>query len=238
MISFKGRHTPQAVILQCVRWYCAYALSYRNIEKMMAERGLTIDHSTLNRWMIKYAPQLEKAFHQKKKCPGNRWRLDETYLKVKGQWKYYYRAVDKQGNTIDFLLSAKRDTKAALRYLTKAIGRNIKPGLIPQGTLSAFGIHLVNIDKSGANTAGIKQFNLDNNRRIKIRQCKYLNNIIEQDHRRVKRLTRPMLGFKCFNSARSTLVGIELMAMLKKSQMKKNLAGTLSPAEQFYALAG
>lgn len=224
MISFKGRHTPKAIILQCVRWYCAYSLSYRNIEEMMAERGLSIDHSTLNRWVVHYAPKLEKAFHNKKKKPGNRWRMDETYVRVKGEWKYYYRAVDKQGNTIDFLLTAKRDAKAAKRFFDKAIGRNGKPSL-------------VNIDKSGANKAAIKQFNHSSNKRIKIRQCKYLNNAIEQDHRRIKRLTRPMLGFKSFSSAQQTLAGIELVAMLKKGQMKKNCSGALSPSEQFYALA-
>jgi putative transposase len=191
---------------------------------MMNERGLTIDHSTLNRWVVHYAPQLEKAFHEKKKKPGNRWRMDETYIKVKGEWKYYYRAVDKQGNTIDFLLTAKRDAKAAKRFFDKAIGRNGKPSL-------------VNIDKSGANKAAIKQFNHNNNKRIKVRQCKYLNNIVEQDHRRVKRLTRPMLSFKSFISAQQTLAGIELVAMLKKGQMKKNCSGALSPSEQFYALA-
>ena len=106
-------------------------------------------------------------------------RLDETYIKVKGQWKYFYRAVDKQGNTIDFLLTAKRDKKAALRFLTNAIARNGKPGLI-------------NIDKSGANNAGIAAYNKENNTRIKIRQCKYLNNIVEQDHRFIKRITRPI----------------------------------------------
>ena len=150
--------------------------------------------------------------------------MDETYLKVRGLWRYYYRAVDKEGNTIDFLLTAKRDTKAALRFFNKAIGRNGKPGLI-------------NIDKSGANKAGINQFNNENNRRVKIRQCKYLNNIVEQDHRRIKRITRPMLGFNNFHSARATLIGIELMAMINKGQMKKNIVGSLSPAEQFYALA-
>ena len=190
----------------------------------MAERGIKVDHSTLNRWVIFYAPLLEKAFHKKKKRPGDRWRLDETYIKVKGEWKYYYRAVDKQGNTIDFLLTAKRDAKAALRYLTKAINRNGKPGL-------------VNIDKSGSNKAAINQFNKDNNKRIKVRQCKYLNNIVEQDHRRIKRLTRPMLGFKNFHSAQSTLAGFELVAMIKKGQMKKNISRDLSCAEQFYALA-
>ena len=224
MITFNGRHTPKEVILQCVRWYCAYPLSYRNVEEMMAERGVIIDHSTLNRWVIHYAPMLEKAFHNKKRKPGDRWRLDETYIKVKGEWKYYYRAVDKQGDTIDFLLTAKRDKKAALRFITKAIGRNGKPGLI-------------NIDKSGANKAGIKGYNSDNCRRVKIRQCKYLNNVIEQDHRRIKRITRSMLGFKNFYSAQATLSGIELVAMIKKAQMKKNISGVLSPAEQFYALA-
>ncbi len=150
--------------------------------------------------------------------------MDETYIKVKGEWKYYYRAVDKQGNTIDFLLTAKRDKAAALRYFTKAIERNGKPGL-------------VNIDKSGSNKAALTQFNEDNNKRVKVRQCKYLNNIIEQDHRRIKRLTRPMLGFKNFNSAQSTLAGIELVAMIKKGQMKKNISRNLSFADQFYALA-
>ena len=150
--------------------------------------------------------------------------MDETYIKVKGEWKYYYRAIDKQGNTIDFLLTAKRDKAAALRYFTKAIERNGKPGL-------------VNIDKSGSNKAALTQFNEDNNKRVKVRQCKYLNNIIEQDNRRIKRLTRPMLGFKNFNSAQSTLAGIELVAMIKKGQMKKNISRNFSFADQFYALA-
>jgi len=102
MISFKGRHTPKSIILQCVRWYCAYSLSYRNIEAMMAERGIKVEHSTPNRWVVHYAQKLENAFHKKKKLLGDRWLLDETYIKVKGEWKCYYRAVDKQGNTIDF----------------------------------------------------------------------------------------------------------------------------------------
>lgn len=224
MISFKSRHFPQEIILQCVRWYCAYALSYRNIEEMMAERGIDVDHSTLNRWVIFYAPKLEKAFQKKKRLPGNRWRLDETYIKVKGQWKYYYRAVDKQGNTVDFLLTARRDKKAAQRFFAKAVKHNGKPSL-------------VNIDKSGANKSGIKQFNQDNNKRVKIRQCKYLNNIIEQDHRRIKRLSRSMLGFKNFHCAQKTLAGIEVVAMIKKGQMKKTMSNGLSCAEQFYALA-
>ena len=224
MISFKGRHFQQEMILQCVRWYLAYSLSYRNIEEIMKERGFEVDHSTIQRWVVHYAPKLERAFQSKKKRVGDRWRLDETYIKVNGQWKYFYRAVDKQGNTIDFLLTAKRDKKAALRFLKKAIGRNGKPGLI-------------NIDKSSANTVAIKQYNQDNNKRIKIRQCKYLNNIVEQDHRKVKRITGPMMGFKNFDAAQKTLAGIELMAMIKKGQMKTTKGDDRSPAELFYALA-
>ena len=206
MISFKGRHHQQDMILQCVRWYVAYGLSYRDLEELMQERG--------------YAPRIEKAFRSNKKRTGVRWRLDETYVKIKGVWKYFYRAVDKHGDTVDFLLTAKRDTKAVRRFLTKAIGANGKPSLI-------------NIDKSGANTAAIKQYNSDENKRIKIRQCKYLNNIVEQDHRFIKRRIRPMLGFKSFWSARATLAGIEVWRMLKKGQNKSSL-----PAwQQFYSLA-
>ncbi len=119
-ISFKGRHFQHDMILQSVRWYLAYALSYRDIEELMQERGFSVDHSTINRWVLHYSPQLDAAFRRKKKRVGKRWRMDETYVKVKGQWKYYYRAIDKQGQTIDFLLTASRDTKAALRFLKKA----------------------------------------------------------------------------------------------------------------------
>ena len=167
-----------------------------------------------------YAHRNEKAFRKNKKRAGHRWRLDETYIRIKGKWKYLYRAVDKKGNTIDFLLTAKRDKRAALRFLNKAIGSNGKPNLI-------------NIDKSGTNTAGIKQYNTDENKRIKIRQCKYLNNVVEQDHRFIKRIIRPMLGFKSFRSAQATLAGIELWRMLKKGQNKRSL----SAWEQFYVLA-
>ena len=94
MISFKGRHFNHDMILQSVRWYLAYSLSYRDIEEIMQERGFEVDHSTINRWVVHYTPQLEKVFHNNKKKAGNRWRLDETYIKVKGQWRYYYREVD------------------------------------------------------------------------------------------------------------------------------------------------
>jgi len=150
--------------------------------------------------------------------------MDETYIKVKGKWHYNYRALDKQGNTVDFLLTAKRDKKAAFRFLTKANGRNVKPGVI-------------NTDKSGANKAGIKAYNKINNKRIEIRQCKYLNNILEQDHRFIKRKTKLVLGFKSFYSAQKTLAGIELISMIRKGQQRMTSGDVKSPVEQFYALA-
>ncbi len=153
-ISFKGRHFQQDMILQSVRWYLGYSLSYRDIEELMQERGFSVDHSTINRWVLHYSPQLEAAFRLKKKRAGTRWRMDETYIKVKGQWTYYYRAIDTQGQTIDFLLTAKRDTKAALRFLRKAINENGKPSL-------------VNIDQSGANQASLNQFNRDHKNALK-----------------------------------------------------------------------
>ena len=146
---------------------------------------------------------LERQFRARKRLVGGSWRLDETYVKVKGCWKYLYRAVDKAGATVDFLLTAKRDRKAALRFLRKAIGQNDAPKKI-------------SIDKSGANTAAIESYKDEEKADIEIRQVKYLNNVVEQDHRAVKRLTRPMLGFKSFRSAAATLTGIELMHMLRK----------------------
>ncbi len=224
MIHFKGAHFPKEVILVCVRWYVAYPLSYRNIEEMMAERGVIVDHSTLNRWVIKFAPLLEQEFRYRKRLVASSWRMDETYIKVKGQWRYLYRAVDNDGCTVDFLLAAKRDGKAALRFFNKAISSNSEPTKI-------------NIDKSGANTAGIDAYNYDEGAYIEIRQCKYLNNIVEQDHRFIKKKVGPTLGFKSFRTAAATIAGIELMHMIRKGQMRKTNGRHQTPAQQFYSLA-
>src|SRR5918998_1235390 len=205
-ISFKGAHFPQEVILMGVRWYVAYPLSTRHVEELMEERGVSVDHATINRWVVKYSPQLEEEFHRRKRSVWISWRLDETYIKVKGQWRYLYRAVDKHGQTIDFLLTEQRDERAAKRFLTKAIRRHGVPAKIT-------------IDGSAANEAAIKSYNEEHGTAIVIRQVKYLNNIVEQDHRAVKRVTRPMLGFKSFDAAQCTIAGVELMHMLKKKQM-------------------
>ena len=205
-ISCKGAHFPQDVILMGVRWYLAYPLSYRHIEELLEERGVPIDHATIQRWVVKYRALLEEAFHRRKRPVWVSWRLDETYIKVKGQWYYLYRAVDKHGQTIDFLLTEHRDTEAALWFLKKAIRRNGLP-------------ETITIDGSDAHEAAIKRYNEEHGTTISIRQVKYLNNIVEQDHRGVKRVTRPMLGFKSFTAAQDTLVGIELMHMIKKRQL-------------------
>ena len=230
MVNFKGRHFEKIIILMAVRWCVAYSLSYRNIEEMLRERGISIDHATINRWVIKCLPQLEKEFRKKyKRQTGLSWRMDETYVKNRGKWAYLYRAVDKQGKAIDFMLSAKRDRKAALRFFKKAIGSNGLP-------------HTLTIDKSGPNNAALENLNtlfLTNNLCILfivIRQIKYLNNIVEQDHRHIKRIIKPMLGFKTFVSAKATIAGIELHHMLKKGQM---IASANMPIwKHFYALAG
>ena len=215
---------PLEVMLVCVRWYVAYPLSLRHLEEMMQERGVSVDHSTIHRWIIKLVPVVEKTFRRRKVAVGTSWRMDETYIKVGGHWKYLYRAVDKAGRTVDFLLTAKRDRAAAQRFLTRAIGNNGLP-------------ESITIDKSGANTAGIEGYNAEHDTTIAIRQCKYLNNIVEQDHRAVKRIVRPMLGFKSFRCARVIIAGIELMHMLRKGQMRSNDGSSLSAAQQFYSLA-
>jgi putative transposase len=224
-ISFKGAHFPKDIILMGVRWYVAYPLSYRHVEELMEERGGPIDHVTIQRWVVKYSPQLEEAFHRHKRPVWVSWRMDETYIKVKGEWKYLYRAIDKQGQTIDFLLTEHRDKEAALRFLKKAIRRNGLP-------------EKITIDGSDANEAAIKSYNEAHGTHIIIRQVKYFNNIVEQDHRGVKRVTRPVLGFKSFEAAQDTLVGIELMHMLKKRQMfVEAREESFTATELFYSLA-
>jgi putative transposase len=203
---FKGHCFPASIIKHAVYLKLRFPLSYRDIEELLKMRGVKVDHATIQRWVFKFTPIFETNFRTRKQKVGGRWRMDETYVKVKGQWMYLYRAVDKAGNTIDFLLSPNRKRRSAHAFLIKAINQNGIPSLI-------------NIDKSGANRAGIKVFNQRNWTKIKWRQCKYLNNIVEQDHRFIKWQIGPMLGFKSFESAKRTLAGIELVRMLKKNQM-------------------
>lgn len=223
--SFKGYQFHKDIILQAVYWYCRYSLSYRDIEELMEERGVEVDHSTIQRWAENFLPLVENRVKRRKKRVNGSWRMDETYVKVKGDWVYLYRAVDTEGNTIDFLLCKNRDKKAAKRFFKKAIQNN--------------GVPLkINIDKSGANTAALEEINKERvkagERPIEVRRIKYLNNIVEQDHRFIKRLTRPMMGFQSFISAGITLAGIEVVRMIKKGQLQSEYDA--SPFQQFKEL--
>ena len=166
MVDFKGSQFERDIILWAVRWYVAYPLSYRQLEERMGERGVAVDHSPLNRWVIKYAPEFEKGF-RRRQCPvGRSWRRDETYVRIRGQWAYLYRAVDKEGHTIDFLLTPTRDRDAAEAFLRKAIRTQGLP-------------EKITIDQSGSNTAALKHYNRTHKTAIVIRQSKYLNNLVD-----------------------------------------------------------
>jgi transposase-like protein len=191
----------------------------------MDERGVSVDHSTVNRWAIRFLPLIEKLSRKHRREVGTSWRMDETYIKVKGAWKYLYRAVDKAGRTVDFLLTAQRDMAAAKRFFETAMRENGVPEKIA-------------MDKSGANKAAIDEINGAGAVQITVRQVKYLNNIVEQDHRAIKRVTRPMLGFKSFRAASNVLAGVELMHMIRKGQFDIGIGVSMSFADQFYALAG
>ena len=190
----------------------------------MAERGVAVDHATVHRWAIKILPVLAAAFRRRKRPVGASWHMDETYIKVAGEWKYLYRAVDRDGDTIDFLLRAKRDCAAARRFLERAIDLHRVP-------------ERIGIDKRGANTAAIKSIQTACGVDIEMRQIKYLNNIVEQGHRAIKRVVRPMLGFKTFRCACALIAGTLTMHMIRKGQLNVPEGQALSAASQFYLLA-
>ena len=207
---FKWRHYQSEVILLCVRWYLSYPLSYRQVAEMVNERGMEVDHTTVFRWVQEYSPEIDKRFRPHLRPTNDSWREDETYIKVKGKDKYLYRAVDSQGNTLDFLLTAKRDAKAAKRFFRK--------------TLKA--VHtstprVITVDKNPAYPKAIKELKAAKKlpEIVKLRQIKYLNNIVEQDHRGIKRLVKPSMGFGSFNTARRTIRGYEIMNMMRKGQV-------------------
>jgi len=210
-IEFKGNHFPKSVFLYAVFFYVRYGVSYRDLEEIMAERGVEIDHATLNRWVVKYSPLIAANAPRRLWSRAVSWRMDETYIKVRGTWTYLYRAVDRDGQTLEFILSERRDTAAARRFFKRTVGTSGVPDRIA-------------IDKSGANLAGLHSLNAilkftGVGRIIGIVQSKYLNNIVEQDHRFIKRITRPMLGFKPFHSAAATLAGIETAHMIRQGQL-------------------
>lgn len=221
---FKWRHFQSDIILLCVRWYLRYPLSYRNLAEMMLERGLTVDHTTVYRWVQVYAPELDKRCRTHLRPTNDTWRVDETYIKVKGKWKYLYRAVDSQGNTLDFMLSGKRDALAAERFFRKAL--NCAHNQSPR---------VINVDKNTAYPKAIDSLQADETlpKTSELRRVKYLNNIMEQDHRFIKRLVNPGMGFASFNTARRTLRGYEVMNMIRKGQIQGVEKGDLRAQAQF-----
>jgi len=205
---FKGFCSSPEIIMLFVYMKCRFSLSYRELEEIACIRGAVIDHSTLQRWITRFVPLIDKQVRKRKKPVDFSWRMDETYIKLNGKWIYLYRAVDSLGNTIEFLIRKHRDKVAAKAFFRKAFKNNGLP-------------EKVNIDKSGSNISALKSLNetLPEDGQIEIRQNKYLNNMIEQDHRFIKKRTRPMLGFKNFQSAKNTIIGIENIRMIQKGQI-------------------
>src|SRR5246127_5127792 len=222
---FKGRHFDQEIIVLCVRWYLTFKLSSRDLVQMMAERGITLTHTTILRWVQRYVPDFEKRWQAYARPVGDSWRVDETYIKVKGHWVSLYRAVDKQGRTVDFLLSKRRDVAAAKRFFSRAVRQHGAPRVITLDGYAASHRAVTNLKESGRLP-----------RRLRIRSCKYLNNVVEQDHRRIKQRVRPMLGFKRFETAAVTIPGIELAEKIKKHQFNlKPLTGKETPPPETWA---
>jgi transposase-like protein len=199
------------MIVLCVRWYLRYSLSYRDLEEMMTERGASVDHSTIGRWVLRYAPVLNERLRRHLRRPGGSWRVDETYVRVKGVWTYLYRAIDSTGDTIDFLLSPKRDAVAAKLFLQLALrnGAQIRPRVINVDGHQAYAHAITELKRSG-----------ELGRRCHCRRSPYLNNRVEQDHRFIKKRITASLGFRSVEGALNTIAGYEAMHMIRKGQVR------------------
>jgi transposase-like protein len=220
---FAGRHFDREIILLCVRWYLRFKLSLRDLVEMMAERGLSLAHTTIMRWVQHYTPEFEKRWHRYALAVGRSWRVDETYVKIKGVWHHLYRAVDRAGRTVDFRLSARRDVAAAKAFFRKAIRSQQRP---PE---------TITLDGYAASHRAVRELKADGclPTKTKLRSSKYLNNVIEQDYRGVKQRVTVMLGFKQFRNAAITIAGIGLMHRIRKEQFglrRLGVQGETAPA--------
>ena len=219
---FEGRHFDREVIILCVRWYLRFKLSLRDLVEMMAERGLSLAHTTIMRWVQRYAPEFAKRWNRLGRPVGRSWRVDETYVKIRGEWRYLYRAVDRAGKTVDFHLSARRDVAAAKAFFGKAVKSQGAP-------------QTITLDGYAASHRAVREMKTDGvlPEDTKVRSSKYLNNLIEQDHRGVKQRIGPMLGFKRFKTAAITIAGIELLHRIRKGQFalgRLGVQGRAAPA--------
>jgi transposase-like protein len=204
---FTGRHFNYEIIILCVRWYVTYKLSYRDLAEMMAERQIDVVHTTIMRWVQHYMPEFEKQWSRYARSVGTSWRVDETYIKIKGRWGYLYRAVDAAGKTVDFFLSEHRDIAAAKYFFQQAIDKRGTP-------------QKITLDGYAASHAAVAELQAEDvlPDNLIVRTNRYLNNVIEQDHRSVKQRVKSMLGFKQFAHAAITISGIELIHRIKKKQ--------------------
>ena len=223
---FKWRHFQPEIILLVVRWYLRYSLSYRDLEEMMMERGLSLDHTTICRWVQRYAPEIDKRSRPYLKQTNDSWRVDETYVKVRGKWMYLYRAVDSTGQTLDFLLNQTRSTRAAKRFFRKVLSR-------PHITAP----RIINVDKNSTYIGAVHDLKREklSPEKCKRRPSQYMNNIIEQDHRLLKRKIKPGLGFSSYPTAWRTIRGYEAMHMIRKGQVVGADKGNIQAQNQFIA---
>jgi len=206
---FKWRQFEPEMILLAIGWYLRFSLSYRHVEELLAERGLLVDHVTVWRWVQRYAPELERQLRRRLKPTNDSWRVDETYIRVKGKWIYLYRAVDSNGATIDFLLSARRDAAAAKRFLAKSLGGENHPA--PR---------VINTDQHAGYPPAIAQLKAEGalEEDCQHRPVQYLNNVLEQDHRAIKGRVRTSQHFRSFWGAWRTIAGYEAIHMIRKGQ--------------------
>src|SRR6202140_3974837 len=220
---FKWRQFEPEVILLAVGWYLRFSLSHRDVEELLGERGLSVDHVTVWRWVQRYAPEIQRQLRTRLRPTNDSWRVDETYIRVKGKWVYLYRAVDSTGTTIDFLLSARRDAAAAKRFFQKALRApgHPRPRVINVDGNPSYP-KVIGELKRGGELGG----------RCRCRPERYLNNILEQDHRAIKRRVRASQGFRSFDSAARTIQGIEAVNMIRKGQVrwvtKDDIAGQVA----------
>jgi transposase-like protein len=228
-VEFKWKHYQPDIILLTVRWYLRYSLSFGDLVEMMEERGLSIAHTTIMRWVHQYGPELDERVRRHLQSTNDSWRVDETYVKVKGQWLYLYRAVDSEGNTIDFYLSESRDKQAAKRFFKKALAFShvSKPRVITVDKNLAYPIAIQELKEEKQMPEGIQ-----------LRQVKYLNNIVEQDHRFIKKRIRPMLGLKSLRTAKRIIAEIEAMHMIKKGQTLQREKSVQNQKEFIHKLFG
>jgi len=229
---FRGRHFEDVIIILCVRWYLRYSLSYRDLKEMMAERGLVVDHVTIWRWVQRYAPILNLRLGRERRRTNRSWRVDETYVRVAGNWVYLYRAVDSAGDTIDFLLSPNRDLVAAKQFLQLALRRSgeVRP-------------RVINVDRHPAYVSAIAELKESGElgRRCRCRPSQYMNNVLEQDHRFIKKRIAASLWFRSVGGALNTIAGYESMHMIRKGQVrwlaKGDVVGQIRFIHQVYGIA-